>query len=87
MCLLQANREKESMVIKYAMGEKDILIAKKGKEATEKKLNEAIKVGLECFPSAKSRCYNCVIAELFSSFLREIFFFQMKLHLDKLPLW
>ena len=27
-----ANRDKESMVIKYAMGEKDIIIAKRGKE-------------------------------------------------------
>lgn len=41
---MQANREKESMVIKYAMGEKDILIAKRGKEATEKKLSDALKV-------------------------------------------
>ena len=38
-----ANRDKESMVIKYAMGEKDILIAKKGKEVAEKKLGEANK--------------------------------------------
>jgi len=39
----QANREKESMVIKYAMGEKDILIARKSKEVAEKKFNEANK--------------------------------------------
>ena len=38
-----ANRDKESMVIKYAMGEKDILIAKRGKEELEKKLKEALK--------------------------------------------
>lgn len=38
-----ANRDKESMVIKYAMGEKDILIAKRGKEDLEKKLKEALK--------------------------------------------
>ena len=38
-----ANRDKESMVIKYAMGEKDILIAKRGKEEVEKKLKESLK--------------------------------------------
>merc|ERR1719422_1353604 len=39
----QANKDKESMVIKYAMGEKDILIARRGKEELEKKLKEALK--------------------------------------------
>ena len=39
----RANKDKESMVIKYAMGEKDILIAKKGKDDLEKKLKEALK--------------------------------------------
>jgi len=38
-----ANKDKESMVIKYAMGEKDIMIAKRGKEDLEKKLREALK--------------------------------------------
>ena len=38
-----ANKDKESMVIKYAMGEKDILIAKRGKEELEKKLKETLK--------------------------------------------
>lgn len=38
-----ANREKESAVIKYAMGEKDIIIARKGKEMAEKKLSEVNK--------------------------------------------
>ena len=33
-----ANKDKESMVIKYAMGEKDIMIAKRGKEEVEKRL-------------------------------------------------
>ena len=41
--LLKANRDKESMVIKYAMGEKDILIARKGKEVAEKKLADSLK--------------------------------------------
>ena len=40
-----ANRDKESMVIKYAMGEKDILIARRGKEEAEKKYREALKDG------------------------------------------
>ena len=31
------------MVIKYAMGEKDILIARKGKEVAEKKLADSLK--------------------------------------------
>ena len=35
-----ANRDKESMVIKYAMGEKDIIIAKRGKEELEKRLKD-----------------------------------------------
>ena len=39
----RANKDKESMVIKYAMGEKDILIAKKGKDDLEKKLKDALK--------------------------------------------
>jgi len=38
-----ANKDKESMVIKYAMGEKDILIAKKGRDEYEKRLKEALK--------------------------------------------
>jgi len=38
-----ANRDKESMVIKYAMGEKDIMIAKRGKEEVEKRLKESLK--------------------------------------------
>ena len=38
-----ANRDKESMVIKYAMGEKDIIIAKRGKEELEKRLKESLK--------------------------------------------
>ncbi len=38
-----ANKEKESAVIKYAMGEKDIIIARKGKEVADKKLLEANK--------------------------------------------
>jgi len=38
-----ANKDKESMVIKYAMGEKDIMIAKRGKEDLEKKMKEALK--------------------------------------------
>ena len=38
-----ANRDKESMVIKYAMGEKDILIARRGKEDLENKVKEALK--------------------------------------------
>lgn len=38
-----ANREKESAVIKYAMGEKDIMMARKGKDVAEKKLLEANK--------------------------------------------
>merc|ERR1719481_1453316 len=38
-----ANKDKESMVIKYAMGEKDIMIAKRGKDDLEKKLREALK--------------------------------------------
>eukprot|EP00090_Calanus_glacialis_P038399 TRINITY_DN6701_c0_g1_i4.p1 TRINITY_DN6701_c0_g1~~TRINITY_DN6701_c0_g1_i4.p1 ORF type:complete len:807 (+),score=340.83 TRINITY_DN6701_c0_g1_i4:80-2500(+) len=38
-----ANKDKESMVIKYAMGEKDIMIAKRGKEDLEKKLREVWK--------------------------------------------
>jgi len=38
-----ANKDKESMVIKYAMGEKDIMIAKRGKEDLEKKLRESLK--------------------------------------------
>ena len=39
------------MVIKYAMGEKEILVAKKGKDVAEKKLAEATKVkevGKDC---------------------------------------
>ena len=40
-----ANKDKESMVIKYAMGEKDILIARRGKEEAEKKYREALKDG------------------------------------------
>ena len=39
----QANKDKESMVIKYAMGEKDILIARRGRDEFEKKLKEALK--------------------------------------------
>merc|ERR1719348_2095641 len=39
----QANKDKESMVIKYAMGEKDILIAKRGRDEYEKRLKEALK--------------------------------------------
>ena len=39
----QANKDKESMVIKYAMGEKDILIARRGRDDLEKKLREALK--------------------------------------------
>jgi hypothetical protein len=35
---IAANREKESMVVKYAMGEKDIIVLRKGKEEAEKKL-------------------------------------------------
>ena len=31
------------MVIKYAMGEKDIMIAKRGKEEVEKRLKESLK--------------------------------------------
>jgi len=38
-----ANKDKESMVIKYAMGEKDIIIAKRGKEDLEKRLRESLK--------------------------------------------
>jgi len=38
-----ANKDKESMVIKYAMGEKDIMIAKRGKDDLEKKLRESLK--------------------------------------------
>lgn len=38
-----ANKDKESMVIKYAMGEKDILIAKRGRDEYEKRLKEALK--------------------------------------------
>jgi len=38
-----ANRDKESMVMKYALGEKDILVARKGKEEAEKRLKEANK--------------------------------------------
>jgi len=38
-----ANKDKESMVIKYAMGEKDIMIAKRGRDDLEKKLREALK--------------------------------------------
>jgi len=38
-----ANKDKESMVIKYAMGEKDIIIARKGKEDLEKKMKEVLK--------------------------------------------
>jgi len=38
-----ANKDKESMVIKYAMGEKDIMIAKRGKEDLDKKMREALK--------------------------------------------
>merc|ERR1712227_658464 len=39
----QANKDRESMVIKYAMGEKDILIARRGRDELEKKLKEALK--------------------------------------------
>ena len=35
---MAANREKESMVVKYAMGEKEIIIQRKGREDAEKKL-------------------------------------------------
>lgn len=38
-----ANKEKESAVIKYAMGEKEIIIARRGKETAEKKLSEVNK--------------------------------------------
>ena len=38
-----ANRDKESMVIKYAMGEKDIMIARRGREEVEKRLKESAK--------------------------------------------
>jgi len=38
-----ANKDKESMVIKYAMGEKDIIIARRGKEELEKKVKEMMK--------------------------------------------
>lgn len=38
-----ANRDKESMVMKYALGEKDILVARKGKEEAEKRLKESNK--------------------------------------------
>eukprot|EP00092_Neocalanus_flemingeri_P040426 GFUD01044027.1.p1 GENE.GFUD01044027.1~~GFUD01044027.1.p1 ORF type:complete len:857 (+),score=378.83 GFUD01044027.1:68-2638(+) len=38
-----AKKDKESMVMKYAMGEKDIMIAKRGKEDLEKKLRESMK--------------------------------------------
>ena len=36
---LAANREKESMVVKYAMGERDIIIQRKAREDAEKKLH------------------------------------------------
>jgi len=39
----QANKDKESMVIKYAMGEREILIERKGRSESEKKLKEAVK--------------------------------------------
>ena len=35
---LAANREKESMVVKYAMGEKEIIIQRKAREDAEKKV-------------------------------------------------
>jgi len=38
-----ANRDKESMVMKYALGEKDIMVAKRGKEEAEKRLKENMK--------------------------------------------
>jgi len=45
LCFLQlkkhyiaANKEKESMVVKYAMGEKEVILQTKAKEETEKKL-------------------------------------------------
>ena len=38
-----ANKEKESAVMKYAMGESNIIVAKRGKEVAEKKLQEANK--------------------------------------------
>jgi len=38
-----ANKDKESMVIKYAMGEKDIMIARRGKEDLDRKMKESVK--------------------------------------------
>lgn len=38
-----ANRDKESMVIKYAMGEKDLIVARRGMEELEKRLKESSK--------------------------------------------
>ena len=35
---IAANREKESMVMKYAMGEKEIIIQRKAREDAERKL-------------------------------------------------
>lgn len=38
-----ANRDKESMVMKYAMGEKEVIIQRKGKEEAERKLKAMTK--------------------------------------------
>ncbi len=40
---ISANRDKESMVMKYAMGEREVIVQRKGKEEAERKLRSAIK--------------------------------------------
>lgn len=35
-----ANRDKESMVMKYALGEKEVIVQRRGKEEAEKKLKQ-----------------------------------------------
>lgn len=38
-----ANKDKEAMVMKYALGERDVIVQRNGKEAAEKNLKQALK--------------------------------------------
>ena len=40
---MNANKEKESMVMKYALNEREIIIQKKHREESEKKMKNALK--------------------------------------------
>ena len=51
---VNANKEKESMVMKYALNEREIIVQKKHREEAEKKMKSAVKEKDEAGNKAKN---------------------------------